>query len=86
MKPLESWVNRIHLGEAEPVSAGEGFWEEGFCKKEMMSPQFLKNVASIFCIQGSVGCYMLNEYRIPPRVSLCTSYGGLKLSFQPAEE
>lgn len=47
------------------MSAGEGFWEEGFCKKEMMSPQFLKNVASIFCIQGSVGCYMLNEYRIP---------------------
>jgi len=51
-----------------------------------MSPQFLKSVASVFCIQGSVGCYMLNEYRIPPRVSLCTPYEGFKLSFQPAEE
>lgn len=35
MKPLESWV---HLGEAEPVSAGEGFWEEGFCKKRDDEP------------------------------------------------
>ena len=33
MKPLESWVNRIHLGEAEPVSAGEGFGKGGFCKE-----------------------------------------------------
>jgi len=39
MKPLESWVNRIHLGEAEPVSAGEGFWEGGFYKKQRTSDE-----------------------------------------------
>ena len=39
MKPLESWVNRIHLGEAEPVSAGEGFWEGGFYKKQRTSAE-----------------------------------------------
>ena len=39
MKPLESWVNRIHLGEAAPVSAGEGFGKGGFCKEQRTSDE-----------------------------------------------